>query len=98
MGKVSSKKEIKRIYKKSDDNFFNIKRIIFQNGNMLIRIDEKDYIVDLRKISKKLSNATKIQREAYRIICSGYGINWPLIDEDITIKGLLSKAKELNHA
>jgi len=63
--------EIKRIYKKSDDNFFNVKKILFENVNMLIRIDEKDYIVDLKKVSKKLYNATKIQKEAYRIICSG---------------------------
>ena len=95
MGKVSSKKEIKRVYKKSDDNFFNVNKIIFENGNMLISVDKKNYIVELKKISKKLSNATKIQKEAYRIICSGYGINWPLIDEDITIKGILSKAKEI---
>lgn len=34
-------------------------------------------------------NASEIERNTYEISPSGYGIHWPLIDEDISIDGLL---------
>jgi len=56
---------------------------------MILKVDRKQYRFKLQDISYKLFKANKKEREAYRIICSGYGINWPLIDEDLSIDGLI---------
>ena len=58
--------------------------------------DAMDLIVDgihhrfrLADISQRLLHATPAQREIYDISPSGYGIHWPLLDEDLSIDGLL---------
>src|SRR3989442_15681708 len=37
----------------------------------------------------RLLNATKKQRNNWRIGAAGYGIHWPELDEDISTEGLL---------
>lgn len=39
--------------------------------------------------SPALALASEIERKTYEISSSGYGIHWPLIDEDLSIDGLL---------
>ena len=39
--------------------------------------------------SWRLSDATRAQRENFRLIGSGQGIHWPEIDEDISVFGML---------
>jgi hypothetical protein len=48
------------------------------------------------KWSWRLSNATRRQREHYRIIGDGEGVHWPDVDEDISVEGMLrgSPAKQ----
>jgi len=36
-----------------------------------------------------LLNASDIERETFKISPFGYGIHWPLLDEDMSIDGLL---------
>ena len=45
------------------------------------------------KISNKLKNATDIERAFYKISPSGYGIHWPLIDEDLSVEAILKMVK-----
>jgi hypothetical protein len=40
----------------------------------------------------RLLNATKVQRENWRIAGGGYGLHWPDIDEDLSTEGLLRGA------
>jgi hypothetical protein len=40
-------------------------------------------------ISKRFSDASTGEREKYEISPAGYGIHWPLIDEDLSIDGLI---------
>lgn len=40
----------------------------------------------------RLLNATKAQRENWKISGAGYGIHWPDIDEDLSTEGLLRGA------
>lgn len=54
-----------------------------------LRIDSKLYEFELSEISEKLVNATDIERNLYDISPSGYGIHWPLLDEDLSIDGFL---------
>lgn len=77
-----------------------IKNAVFDNDCLKIDIDGKAYLFELRKISKRLLNASLSQRARFEISPSGYGIHWPLIDEDISIDGLLAlrhSSKELVH-
>ena len=69
---------------------FNIKDIMFSANQMSIKIDGKKYCFDIKKLSSRLWKATPAQRKAFEISPSGYGIHWPLIDEDISVAGLLA--------
>jgi hypothetical protein len=66
-----------------------IESIVFKKNSMIIEIDGKKYTFQLADISEKLANASGIEREKCEISSSGYGIHWPLIDEDLSIDGLL---------
>ncbi|MDZ4804789.1 MAG: DUF2442 domain-containing protein [Candidatus Eisenbacteria bacterium] len=39
--------------------------------------------------SWRLSEATQVQRANFRIVGTGQGINWPDVDEDISVDGML---------
>jgi hypothetical protein len=67
----------------------NIKNIEFRNDLMILEIDDKKMEFSLDKVSPKLKGATDIERSFYKISPSGYGIHWALIDEDLSIEGLL---------
>ena len=67
----------------------NIKAITFEQNFICIEADGKLTKIELMKISNKLAVATEMQRMIYTISPSGYGIHWPLIDEDISINALL---------
>ena len=41
--------------------------------------------------STRLANANESERLKAELSPGGYGIHWPLIDEDLTINGLLQK-------
>lgn len=70
----------------------NIDKISFEANSMILQIDGKILTLDLAKLSPKLFNANAIEREFYKISPSGYGIHWPLIDEDISIEAILKNS------
>ena len=70
-------------------NYHEINRVYFKGENLFLVIDGKKHIFPLSQISEKLLNANNIEREKYEVSPSGYGIHWPLIDEDLSIDGLL---------
>lgn len=69
--------------------YHKIGKVVFKNNGLIIQIDGKEYTFSLSGISSKLANASQIERDNYKITPSGYGIHWPLIDEDLSIDGLL---------
>jgi len=78
----------------------DIHGITFTGEEMILKVDDGEYRFCLADVSKPLAEATATEREAYELSPSGYGIHWPLIDEDLSIDGLLgihhmpSKVKE----
>jgi len=56
---------------------------------MQLLIDGKLIAIPLDKISNKLKTANELQRNFYKISPSGYGIHWPLIDEDLSVDALI---------
>ena len=66
-----------------------IQEIIFSGSQMRMRVDGKGIVINLTKTSKRLLKASRKERETYKVSPSGYGIHWPLIDEDLSIDALL---------
>jgi hypothetical protein len=66
-----------------------IKEIKFNQNTMVLSIDGKLIEINLEKVSEKLNSATDLQRQFFKISPSGYGIHWPLIDEDLSVDSLL---------
>lgn len=70
--------------------------IIKSNETYLhLLIDGMAYRIRWADCSPKLKQATQIERDYLEISPSGYGIHWPLIDEDLAIKPLLTRAEKL---
>ena len=66
-----------------------IDSIKFDQDFIYLNIDGNDIKVALDSLSLKLKSADEYQRMFYKISPSGYGIHWPLIDEDLSIEGIL---------
>ncbi len=67
----------------------DIQSLHFEKDNLRMRIDGKDYSFALADISQRLLHASQFEREKFELSTSGYGIHWTLIDEDLSIDGLL---------
>ncbi len=67
----------------------SIDKISFESNFLCIQIDGKLIKLPLPSISKKLEGATDLERSFYKISPSGYGIHWPLIDEDLSIDAII---------
>ena len=63
---------------------------------MILTIDEDERKFRIKDISSALEKASEGERNTYEISPSGYGIHWPLMDEDVSINALLGivRAKE----
>ena len=70
----------------------NIQSINFDENEIELDIDGRILKVELGNVSDKLLNASEIERNFYKVSPSGYGIHWPLIDEDLSIEALLKNA------
>ena len=71
-----------------------IEDITFDQHSMYLQIDGRQIKLSLDVLSLKLKNASELQRKLYKISPSGYGIHWPLIDEDLAIDALLKLAEK----
>ena len=66
-----------------------IEQIRFVDDWFLLTIDEQEHRFRVADISRKLAEASESERNIFRVMASGYGIHWPLVDEDLSIDGLL---------
>jgi hypothetical protein len=67
----------------------NIETISFEQNQICLKIDGKIIKLPISIVSKKLEAANDLQRNLYTISPSGYGIHWPLIDEDLSVASIL---------
>ena len=67
----------------------DVQKVIFDGLLMLLKVDDKEYKINVAEQSNRLANATQEQREKFEISPAGYGIHWPDIDEDLSIDGLI---------
>ena len=71
------------------DKAHKVENISFSGTTMLLRVDGKDYQVDIKGQSQRLAAATPKQRENFILSPSRYGIHWPDLDEDLSVDGLI---------
>ena len=69
--------------------YHKIDEVKIESGVLLVRADGQLIRKALSEISSVLAKASEREISYYEISPSGYGIYWPLIDEDISIDGLM---------
>jgi hypothetical protein len=71
------------------DKAHDIQHVSFSGTIMHLRVDGKDFQIDISGESERLRNATQKQRENFEISPAGYGIYLTDVDEDLSIDGLI---------
>jgi hypothetical protein len=68
---------------------YNISDLRFEKGYLVLIADNQTIKLKLKEISVKLAKATSEELKDFKISPSGYGIHWRLLDEDLSVNGLL---------
>ena len=71
------------------DTAHDVESVSFSGTTMSLRVDGKQYEIDVTKMSERLATATPQQRASFEVSPAGYGIHWPEVDEDLSIDGLI---------
>jgi hypothetical protein len=71
----------------------HVEGITFTGSRMLLSVDGKAYSCALADVSERLAHARDFERDEYEVSPSGYGVHWPLVDEDLSVDGLLRAAR-----
>jgi hypothetical protein len=70
-----------------------VANVRFDKHYLLLKVDGRDYRVDLRQHSKKLASANERTKMNFQVSPSGYGIHWSELDEDLSIDGMIKATK-----
>jgi hypothetical protein len=73
---------------------YNISDVRFEKDWFMLIVDNQTIKLKLEDISEKLSKATIEELNDYKISPSGYGIHWRLLDEDLSVNGLMKLARK----
>ena len=73
--------------------YHDVTNVRFENRYLLLKVDGREYRIDLRQHSKKLAAADQRIRANFEQSSSGYGIHWPELDEDLSIDGMIKSTK-----
>jgi hypothetical protein len=76
------------------DEAHEVEQVAFVGAVMRLRVDGRDYEVDVARQSKRLADASPEEQSNFVVSPSGYGIHWPGIDEDLSIDGLIGVKHE----
>ncbi len=69
--------------------YHEVRKVRFEEGLLAMEVDGQDRQIPIAQISKLRSTATEEERNTFEVSPSGYGIHWPLLDEDVSIDALL---------
>jgi hypothetical protein len=69
--------------------YHDIENLHFSGEFIVLTIDGEEKRIKLKDVSAILDRASGKEKSTFEISPSGYGIYWPLIDEDISVDGLL---------
>jgi len=71
------------------NKYHQVSGIEISSGMLHLTVDGTNIKKELEQISPALARASSAEQSEFEVSPSGYGIHWPLIDEDISIDGLL---------
>jgi hypothetical protein len=74
--------------------YHQVSGLRFEGNVMILTIDGQEKRFQVSDISPALQQASEQERNIFEISPSGYGIHWPLLDEDLSIDGLLGVVHE----
>ena len=66
-----------------------VEQAVVAQGVLPAVVDGQALSANLRELSPLLKAAPEEHLEVFEVSPSGYGIHWPLVDEDISVDGLL---------
>ena len=72
--------------------YHHVKNVRFEDQYLLLKVDGREYRIDLRQHSKKLAAADQRTKTNFELSPSGYGILGQL-DEDLSIDGMIKAGK-----
>jgi len=78
-----------------DRKFHEIEVIQTAQEALYLRVDGKALRIAWANCSHQLVKASAIEREIVEIAPSGYGLHWPLLDEDLALEPLLAHARNV---
>lgn len=65
------------------------KKIEATRDGLVLLLDNRRVLVPWKECSPKLAGATDEERSIAELSPGGYGIHWPMLDEDLSVGGLL---------
>jgi hypothetical protein len=74
--------------------YHNVQNLRFSGDYFIVTIDGEEKRIRINDISILLGQASEQEKNTFEISPSGYGIHWPMLDEDISIDGLLGIAHQ----
>lgn len=72
--------------------YHRVRNVRFEEGFLAMEVDGQYREIPIAEISRVLSAASEEERDTFEVSPSGYGIQWPLLDEDVSIDALLGIA------
>jgi len=68
---------------------FTADKAWYDDGMIYMILSDKKEIRFPVSLNEKLRNASQLQINNIGIICAGTGLNWPDLDEDLSVTGIL---------
>jgi hypothetical protein len=69
--------------------YHEVSQVAVRQGRLTLTVDGRRLVFPLRTLSRRLAAAKPNEASVFEVSPSGYGIHWPLLDEDLSIDGLL---------
>ncbi len=76
--------------------YHQVENVQVEKGTLHLMVNGSCIQCALKDVSPLLSAAKEEEQKEFEVSPSGYGIHWPLIDEDLSIDGLLGVAHKPN--
>ena len=78
------------------NKFHEVQKLKADTTHLYLTVDEQSYRIPWNQCSSRLAHAAHRQRLVVEVSPSGYGLHWPLIDEDLALTPLLQQAERLS--
>ena len=77
------------------EKFYNVMLVRPELDYLYLIVDGEHYRIPWRMCSPRLTAAQSHERSVIDVAPSGYGLHWPLVDEDLALRPLLALAERM---